>query len=133
MNSMEYDYENDIIKNNEYEFNDTTIKRGKDYYENGMVLSVIKSNNKYTAKVAGSTNESYTVNVEYYNDEDYYDYDCTCPCEYPCKHIYAVLMSIKNKNYIGIFEYRGKKEKNDIVIEIDPIVSKYMWNKINKN
>ena len=38
MNSMEYDYENDIIKNNEYEFNDTTIKRGKGYYENGMVL-----------------------------------------------------------------------------------------------
>lgn len=100
MNSMEYDYENDIIKNNEYEFNDTIIKRGKDYYENGMVLSVIKSNHKYTAKVAGSADESYTVNVEYDKDEDYYDYDCTCPCEYPCKHIYAVLMSIKNKNYI---------------------------------
>ncbi len=38
---------------------------------------------------------------------------------------------LKNKNYIGIFEYRGKKEKNDIVIEIDPIVSKYMWNRVN--
>lgn len=43
MNSIEHDYENDIIKDNEYEFNDTIIKRGKDYYENGMVLSVIKS------------------------------------------------------------------------------------------
>ena len=32
---------------------------------------------------------------------------------------------LKNENYIGIFEYRGKKKKkNDIVIEIDPIVSK---------
>ena len=40
---------------------------------------------------------------------------------------------LKNKNYIGVFEYHGKKEKNDIVIEIEPIVSKYMWNKINKN
>ena len=31
-----------------------------------------------------------------------------------------------------IYAYRnGKKEKNDIVIEIDPIVSKYMWNKVN--
>ena len=37
----------------------------------------------------------------------------------------------ENKNYIGVFEYNGKKEKNDIVIEIDPIVSKYMWNKVN--
>lgn len=38
---------------------------------------------------------------------------------------------LKNKNYIGIFEYQGKKEKNEIVIDIEPIVSKYMWNKIN--
>ncbi|MGL4912098.1 MAG: recombinase family protein [Romboutsia sp.] len=38
---------------------------------------------------------------------------------------------LKNKNYIGIFEYRGKKEKNDILIEIEAIVSKYMWNKVN--
>ena len=30
---------------------------------------------------------------------------------------------LKNKNYIGIFEYHGKK-KNDIVIEIEPIISK---------
>src|SRR5699024_915877 len=35
---------------------------------------------------------------------------------------------LKNKNYIGVFEYQGKKEKNDIVIEIEPIVSRYMWN-----
>lgn len=39
---------------------------------------------------------------------------------------------LKNKNYIGVFEYRGKKEKNDIVIEMEPIISRYMWNKVNK-
>ncbi len=38
---------------------------------------------------------------------------------------------LKNKNYIGIFEYKGKREKNNISIEIEPIVSKYMWNKVN--
>lgn len=38
---------------------------------------------------------------------------------------------LKNKNYIGIFEYRGKKEKNNIILNIDPIVSKYMWKKVN--
>lgn len=73
MNSIEHDYENDIIKDNEYEFNDTIIKRGKDYYENGMVLSVIKSNNRYVAKVVGSADEPYTVNVEYDEEDDYYD------------------------------------------------------------
>lgn len=121
MNSMEYDYETDIIKDNKYEFNDTIIKRGKDYYENGMVLSVIKSNNKYVAKVAGSTNESYTVNIEYDKDEDYYDYDCTCPCEYPCKHIYAVLIAIKNKNYI---KTTLKKEINKTEIDMHTLISK---------
>lgn len=38
---------------------------------------------------------------------------------------------LKNKNYIGIFEYRGEKEKNDINFEIESIISKYMWNKVN--
>ena len=121
MNSIEHDYEYDIIKDNEYEFNDTIIKRGKDYYENGMVLSVIKSNNKYVAKVAGSTNESYTVNVEYDEEDDYYDYDCTCPCEYPCKHIYAVLIAIKNKNYI---KTTLKKEINKTEIDMHTLISK---------
>lgn len=121
MNSIEHDYENDIIKDNKYEFNDTIIKRGKDYYENNMVLSVIKSNNSYVAKVAGSTNVSYTVNIEYDKDEDYYDYDCTCPCEYPCKHIYAVLMSIKNKKYI---KATLKKEMDKTEIDMHTLISK---------
>jgi site-specific DNA recombinase len=38
---------------------------------------------------------------------------------------------LKNKNYIGVFEYHGKKEKNDITLDIEPIVSKYLWNKVN--
>lgn len=38
---------------------------------------------------------------------------------------------LRNKNYIGVFEYYGKKEKNDITLEIEPIVSKYLWNKVN--
>ena len=38
---------------------------------------------------------------------------------------------LKNKNYIGVFEYSGKKEKNNISIEINSIISKYMWNKVH--
>ena len=38
---------------------------------------------------------------------------------------------VKNKNYIGIYEYNGKKEKNNIALDIEPIVSRYMWNKSN--
>lgn len=38
---------------------------------------------------------------------------------------------LKNKNYIGIFEYKGRKDKNNISFDIDPIISKYMWKKAN--
>lgn len=40
---------------------------------------------------------------------------------------------LRNKNYIGVFEYQGKKEKNNIEFEIKPIISKYMWNKVNRS
>ncbi|MEG2789672.1 MAG: recombinase family protein [Romboutsia sp.] len=39
---------------------------------------------------------------------------------------------LKNKNYIGIYEYKGKKEKNNISIEIESIVSRYIFNKVNR-
>lgn len=39
---------------------------------------------------------------------------------------------LKNKNYIGVFEYRGKKEKNNINVYIEPIVSKYIWKRVNE-
>ncbi|MGL5712910.1 MAG: recombinase family protein [Paraclostridium sp.] len=38
---------------------------------------------------------------------------------------------LRNKKYIGVFKYTGKKEKNGITMEIEPIISKYMLNKIN--
>lgn len=38
---------------------------------------------------------------------------------------------LKNKNYIGKFEYYDKKEENYIYLEIEPIISKYLWNKVN--
>ena len=37
-----------------------------------------------------------------------------------------------SKQKVGyILKNKGKKEKNDIIIEIDPIISKYIWNKVN--
>lgn len=39
---------------------------------------------------------------------------------------------LKNRDYIGEFEYCEKRENNSIILQIEPIVSKYMWNKVNK-
>ena len=39
---------------------------------------------------------------------------------------------LKNKIYIGKYEYNGKVEKNKINFEIPRLVTEYMYNKVNK-
>lgn len=43
----------------------------------------------------------------------------------------AIDYMIKNKVYVGEYEYDGKKEKNNITFKIPNIVSKQLWNKAN--
>lgn len=38
---------------------------------------------------------------------------------------------LKNRNYIGIFDYHIKKDNSHIVMDIEPIVSKQLWNKVH--
>lgn len=38
---------------------------------------------------------------------------------------------LKNKIYIGEFNYNGKVEQNNIILRVEPIISKYMFNKAN--
>ncbi len=73
--------------------------RGKGYYERENVISCIKVYNNYYAKVEGSEKKEYEVTIEVYNLDDTIGYDCDCPCDYPCKHIYAVLLAIDNHDY----------------------------------
>lgn len=82
--------------------------RGEDYYYGGNVQNIYKTKNKYYAKVSG--NKSYNVTIEV-QDEDHAKYDCTCPCTYPCKHEYAVLMAISNLEYSEIELKTPIKEK----------------------
>ena len=37
---------------------------------------------------------------------------CTCPCDYTCKHIYAVVKSIREKKFINFYKVKfiGKGE-----------------------
>lgn len=69
--------------------------RGEKYYEDGKVGKVIKDCRSYKTKVYGS--DVYDVEL-IYNGFDF-DYICTCPCDYPCKHIYATLLKIHDGDY----------------------------------
>ncbi|MBO5375595.1 MAG: hypothetical protein J6A52_01950 [Bacilli bacterium] len=106
-----YCEEEDLIEELEDEFSYQIIERGKDYYNSGSIVLCCKHDNKYYAKVRGTNDKPYIVRVEI--TEDGVDYDCTCPCTYPCKHEYAVLMAITNQEYSNIELKPEMKEKKD--------------------
>ena len=102
--------EEEIFEECEDDFGYQIKERGKYYYESGHILNLYKNGNNYYAKVRGTKDEPYTVTVQ--NDEYEIAYDCNCPYEYPCKHEYAVLKAISNK------EYEDKKLKKVIEKQI---------------
>jgi uncharacterized protein MJ1493 len=80
------------------DFNSQIKYRGKAYYDNGNVFLIIKNKNNFIAKVYGSS--KYEINITIYPEDKLLSYTCTCPCDFPCKHEYAVFLAIKNHEYI---------------------------------
>lgn len=87
----------DLLNYFDSDFSYTIKERGRGYYKNGNVLQCIKSENQYIAKVRGSMERPYNVFITL--DDDYADYECDCPCDIPCKHVYATLLAIDNGEY----------------------------------
>lgn len=85
------------LSNFEKQINDTVLKRGKNYYEQGMVVELEESaDNLWQAEVTGS--DTYAVEVTLLNNKknEIDDYSCSCPFEgIICKHVVAVLLAIK--------------------------------------
>lgn len=38
---------------------------------------------------------------------------------------------LRNRSYIGVFDYHIKKDNSHIIMDIEPIVSKQLWNKVH--
>ncbi len=75
-------------------FRDVIIKRGIDYYKNDTIKFLEKIDEEnYYAIVEGT--EEYLVIINYNEENKKLKVYCTCPCEFYCKHIYAVLLAIK--------------------------------------
>lgn len=111
-----YCEEEDLLNEVQDNFSYQIKERGKDYYYSGNIVSCSKNNNKYYAKVSGTSDKPYIVKVEI--KKDGVEYDCTCPCDFPCKHEYAVLMAITNKEYLNIELKPELKEKKDTLQNI---------------
>lgn len=115
-NEIQYCNEEDLLDEVNDDFSYQIKERGKDYYNSNNVISCYKNNNKYYAKVRGTDIKPYIVNVEITKDD--IEYTCTCPCNFPCKHEYAVIMTITNQEYSSINLKQELKEKKDTLQNI---------------
>lgn len=93
------------------DFDETIQSRGEDYYETGRVISCVKDKNDFYAKVLGSDDNYY--DVSFHVNKYGVDYDCSCPCEFPCKHEYATLLAIENNEYNEVDLKEWVYETND--------------------
>ena len=74
------------------------IERGKNYYEENKVKFLEKiDEERFFAVVEGTDN--YLVVIKYNNESKKMQVYCSCPCEFYCKHIYAVILAIRNSNF----------------------------------
>ena len=67
--------------------------RGKEYYDWGMVQSIVRRGNRLFGEVLGSEEDPYNVGVAL----EVCDFSASCTCPYDwdgyCKHIVAVLLT----------------------------------------
>lgn len=86
-----------------FDFSPVIQERGKMYFLQKKITSCYKNKNEYYATVKGSNHNQYHVSIyvlyNAYHDIESIKYECDCPCEFPCKHIYAVLLAIDHKKY----------------------------------
>ena len=103
-----------MLKPWEYLFKTHILSRGWDYYENGAVSSLEKTETGYKATVEGSYD--YEVEVEIY-DNEVVDMFCDCPYAEDgnyCKHMAAVLYEIEEKSAQMTSEVRENPAENEI-------------------
>lgn len=103
--------ERKFIEKNKKDFSDAIIGRGENYYNIGAVENVKKIGARYYSVVHGQ--DEYNVEIINKKDDGIIA-SCTCPCYYPCKHIYATLIKIVKEEYkeINILPIVKRKEIN---------------------
>jgi hypothetical protein len=100
------------LKNFENEIFDSMLKKGRDYFTSGAVISLDETKkDHWQAEVEGT--ESYEAEVQLKNGNQIIDYFCDCPYEGElCKHIVAVFFAIREeKSKLGGEKLRQSKRE----------------------
>jgi hypothetical protein len=84
------------IDNFEQRINPVILKRGRDYFNGGLVGELEEEHNLWTADVYGS--ENYLVEITLNNEGEICNYTCDCPYDGDvCKHVAAVCYAIREE------------------------------------
>ncbi len=118
-----------ILIDLEKEFDSTIWQRGREYYREGLIGDIIKSGDMVRAKSYG--NSTYRLEINLKSG----DMKCSCPCDFNCKHLAALIIWLKN-NKIPDFSKQANKlnsmTKQELVnvlatiLEKQPELSFYM-------
>lgn len=87
-------------------FDKSVIEKGEKYFTNQNVRFLELINETYYATVEGHDSRLYTVMVTYNKKDNATIMSCNCPCEYRCKHMYAVLKSIREDIELKYYKVR---------------------------
>ena len=92
-------------------FNDKVILSGEDVYNEKRVRFLEKIQQSYYAVVEGNNDKLYTVIIDQFDKN--IRMNCTCPCEFRCKHMYAALKTIRDKEQFKFYKVRYVQENVD--------------------
>lgn len=91
-------------------------ERGKKYYEEKTISFLEKIDDRYFAIVKGT--EKYLVIIKYNEEEKIMQVYCSCPCEFYCKHIYAMILAIRNNEFSRFYKIMYKNPNESLLERI---------------
>lgn len=91
-------------------------ERGKKYYEDKTISFLEKIDDRYFAIVEGT--QKYLVIIKYNEEEKIMQVYCSCPCEFYCKHIYAVILAIRNNEFNRFYKIMYKNPNESLLDRI---------------
>lgn len=98
-------------------FNDKVIVEGTKYYEDHKVRFIEKINNSYYATVEDDKGNLFTVIIDDLKEDKTIRMGCNCTCEFFCKHMYATILSIRNKEEFKYYKVRYIDEHAETMYE----------------
>lgn len=97
-------------------FSPQICERGKKYYEESRISFLEKIDDRYFAVVEGT--KDYLTIIKYDEDNKKMQVYCSCPCEFYCKHMYAVILAIRNEEFNRFYKIMYKNPNKDLIDRI---------------